>query len=512
MLLYSKKLFENFGLHSFLLPVFFVLHTYIQYYGMASSSAALEILLFIEIVFLCFFLLFLLIIRNPNKSLLVTTLSGFIFLFYGVIKDFFSDTIHAHFLAKYIVLLPLLILAEIGIIRFIFKKNDFSRINLFLNLLLIIYLLFDGISLIQHSTQSYRQGNLLVNKNILEIANLPAPAERPDIYFLVFDSYPGTDFLKQYVQYNNSLFNDSLKNKGFYIVADPNSNYNRTAFSISSTLNFEYLNNIQENTSIEPKLYNMASLTINYAVVPDVFKKNGYKIYNLSFFDLGDQHPIMKENFLVLPDKQMLLYNILSERIKREILWNFTTGRFGLKIFEKLADVNQENAVENNFKKRDFNNKAIDSLLQIATFSKGKSKFIYAHFYLPHPPFFYDSNGIKIDLDFDKIIKAMEDKPSFISYLKYTNNTILKIVDTILNHNKQSVIILQSDHGYRDFRQDKVKPYLYFKNYSAFYFPDHNYSMLYDNMSNINTFPVIFNKYFKTNIALHKDSTFFLPY
>ncbi len=512
MLLHSKKIFEKFGLHSFLLPVFFVLHTYIQYYGLASSSAALEILAVIEIAFLCFFLLFLLIFRNINKSLWVTTLSGFIFLFYGVIKDFFSDTIHAHFFAKYIVLLPLLVLAEISIIRFIFKKNDFSRINLFMNLLLVIFLLFDGISLIQHTTQSYSQENLLVSKNILDIDNLPAPAERPDIYFLVFDSYPGTDFLKQYVQYDNSIFNDSLKNKGFYIVGDPNSNYNRTAFSISSTLNFEYLNNITEKTVIEPKLYNRASLTINYAVVPDVFKKNGYEIYNLSFFDLGDQHPIMKENFLVLPDKQMLLYSILSERIKREVLWNFSTGRFGFKFFQKQANINQENVIKENYKKRDFNNKAIDSLLQIATFAKDKPKFIYAHFYLPHPPFFYDSNGIKIDLDFDKIIKAMEDKPSFISYLKYTNNTILKIVDTILNHNKQSVIIVQSDHGYRDFRQDQVKPYLYCKNYSSFYFPDQNYSMLYDTMSNVNTFPVIFNKYFRTNIALLKDSTIFLPY
>jgi hypothetical protein len=72
------------------------------------------------------------------------------------------------------------------------------------------------------------------------------------------------------------------------------------------------------------------------------------------------------------------------------------------------------------------------------------------------------------------------------------------------------LIILQSDHGFTDFEGGPSKPALFFKNYSAFYFPDKNYSSLYDTMSNINTFPVIFNKYFGMNIPLQKDTSVFV--
>jgi hypothetical protein len=74
----------------------------------------------------------------------------------------------------------------------------------------------------------------------------------------------------------------------------------------------------------------------------------------------------------------------------------------------------------------------------------------------------------------------------------------------------RALIILQSDHGFRNFEGAYSHPGFFFKNYSAFYFPDRNYSALYDTMTNINTFPVIFNKYFGTNIPMQQDTTVFL--
>ena len=140
-------------------------------------------------------------------------------------------------------------------------------------------------------------------------------------------------------------------------------------------------------------------------------------------------------------------------------------------------------------------------------------KFTYAHFYLPHPPFFYDRNGKSINVDFEDIDKTMDDKIAFISYLEYTNTIILKLADIILLHStRPPVIIIQSDHGYRDFRKTMVGSDQYFRNYSAFYFPDKNYESLYDSLSNVNTFPVILNKYFSTNIAMQKDSCIFMEY
>ncbi len=49
------------------------------------------------------------------------------------------------------------------------------------------------------------QKSLLVKNNLLDPAAIPVPATRPDVYYLVFDSYPGTGFLEDYVQYDNTL-------------------------------------------------------------------------------------------------------------------------------------------------------------------------------------------------------------------------------------------------------------------------------------------------------------------
>src|ERR1700730_3337764 len=100
-----RRFLEQYGIHSFLLPVFFALHSYIQYYGLISGKTAIHVLIEIELIFLLFFLVVLSLNRHINKSLAIITLVGFVYLYYGVIKDFLSDTLRVTFLAKYTILL-----------------------------------------------------------------------------------------------------------------------------------------------------------------------------------------------------------------------------------------------------------------------------------------------------------------------------------------------------------------------------------------------------------------------
>ncbi len=113
-------------------------------------------------------------------------------------------------------------------------------------------------------------------------------------------------------------------------------------FSISSTLNFEYLRGITNNVLLELKHHNQAKLSIEHAVVPAVFTHLGYKTYNLSIFDLAGHPALFPENFLVLPEIQMLLYNTLSERIRRDVLWHLILLDHKSNISEKEARDNDE--------------------------------------------------------------------------------------------------------------------------------------------------------------------------
>jgi len=43
---------------------------------------------------------------------------------------------------------------------------------------------------------------------------------------------------------------------------------------------------------------------------------------------------------------------------------------------------------------------------------------------------------------------------------------------------------------------------------NAYYFPDNDYSLLYPEISPVNSFRVILNKYFKTGLSLLKDDAY----
>ena len=509
-----KKVIEKPWMLIFLLPAFFVLHSYLQYFGLVSVRTALKILGVMIFLFVLVFLGLLAITKTIQRSAHITLWFGFIILFYGVIKNFFKSVPGLYFMSRYAVLIPFLFIVSIFVTIRIIRKQDFSKLDRFLNTLLILFLVTDTIIMAYAGASVFMQSNKMVKNNIVKTDAITVSPERPDTYFLVFDSYPGTTFLEHYLKYDNSPLNVILKKKGFYVAGNPRSNYNRTALSMASTLNFEYLQGVNSQSVIEPRYYNQASLSIEHSAALAIFIHSGYKIFNLSFFDL-EQHPsISKENFLVLADDKMLLYNTLIENFRRDLLWHFP---WALDANEKDIRSQPQTGIKyvmnTGFRKRNFNNAIIDSLQKIPSQYSNKPKFVYAHFYLPHPPFFYDSNGRELPVNSETVEQTMQCNTCFLSYLEYTNKVMLKTVEAILDGpGKPPVIIIQSDHGYRDFAKSFVGEDQYFKNYSAFYFPDRNYTMLYDTISNINTFPVIFNKYFKTNIPLQKDTSTFLPY
>src|ERR1700716_449127 len=113
---------QKWGIHCFLLPVFFVLHNYKQYYGLVSSAVAIKTLLIILGICLLLFLLMVAIMGDTNKSMQLITLFGFVVLLYGVIKDFLNITLHATFFSKYVVLLPIVLTITIILTIVILRK------------------------------------------------------------------------------------------------------------------------------------------------------------------------------------------------------------------------------------------------------------------------------------------------------------------------------------------------------------------------------------------------------
>jgi hypothetical protein len=171
--------------------------------------------------------------------------------------------------------------------------------------------------------------------------------------------------------------------------------------------------------------------------------------------------------------------------------------------FVKILESSQRTDFRKNKNKlKQFNQVVFDSLSQIIATENIKPKFVYAHLEMPHSPYIFDSAGKEFPDSMLLSTNNLTKRNMFKSYISYVNKKTTVLTNSILNGtNHQAIIIIQSDHGCRDSEITTNKDDA-FRNYSAFYFPDRDYSMLYDSMSNINTFRVVLNKYFGQKLHL----------
>ena len=105
--------------------------------------------------------------------------------------------------------------------------------------------------------------------------------------------------------------------------------------------------------------------------------------------------------------------------------------------------------------------------------------------------------------------------------MAYLNIELKEIINSILaDSDRPTIIILQSDHGPRSFLNwDNIEKSNFKETLSilnAYYFYDGNYDQLYEKISPVNSFRVIFDQYFGLEYNLLDDrsymSTWSTPY
>jgi phosphoglycerol transferase MdoB-like AlkP superfamily enzyme len=96
---------------------------------------------------------------------------------------------------------------------------------------------------------------------------------------------------------------------------------------------------------------------------------------------------------------------------------------------------------------------------------------------------------------------------TYIAQVNYANTVMKELVEHIKKHNKpNTIIIIEGDHGFRHFTDSLNNPYCV-PNFTAIYFPDKNYSKLYDTMTPVNIFRILFDQYFHQDFPLLKDQS-----
>lgn len=362
-------------------------------------------------------------------------------------------------------------------------KRKLINITLILNAASLGLIIMPIFNIISCSLSSYNNNKLMSyardNKNLTIIKKY-----KPDIYYLIFDRYPSNQALERIFNYDNSKFTQFLSNKGFYVISRALTNYPRTSYSLASSLNVNYLDNIVERVD-DKGLFDL----IQDNVVFDKLKKLGYEIIHLgSFWSYTRQNRNADIN---------INYSFLSE---------FSMMLYRYSILYPIGSIcGLDNRREQWYRER----MKFKELLQIP--KNRKASFTFGHFILPHHPHVFKRNG-----DFLPRHEFLQRKleANFIEQLIYANTKITEFVNTALSESRQPpIIIIQADEGPRPFvefsARDSNSTRLARQSIlNAYFLPGFKNKLSLRDITPVNTFRVIFNSYFGTDYPMLQNRCF----
>ena len=314
---------------------------------------------------------------------------------------------------------------------------------------------------------------------------------KPDIYYFLVDGYASQWELKNFYGNNNQEFIDYLTKKGFYVVPESRSNYAKTEFSLPTILNFDYLEALSAGGIVSAETTNTDRLLQDHAI-GRFLKSQGYTYIHFgSWWDATYQNRYadINVNKGYMPEFPQILYKSIEP---------FLPFKFAFLDVRRL----QWHRAFYQF----------DELSKVPT--RKEPTFTFAHF-ITHSPFVFNQDGSFVEQEARGITK--EGRAQYLGQLLFLNKKLEVLIEAIMAESEiPSIIIIQSDHGSRDTVDESVldvhdysDEYLQrrLRNFSAYYLPlDDN--MLYNTITPVNTFRVIFNTYFGTDYKILPDKSF----
>jgi len=342
---------------------------------------------------------------------------------------------------------------------------------------------------------SPRSAHALGADNAPVDADLVAPANPPDVYYFILDSYGRQDVLDMAYDYDNTEFLNALKERGFYVGACSQSNYVRTEISLASSLNMMYLQDLDNEFKPESTARRTLWNSLKHSAVRYNFENMGYKTVD---FATGFAWNELEDSDVFIAPPPFT--SGLSEF--EGLFLRTTLARYA----QDFGCVDPDAVMGQAFRDR-FNN-IFDSMSKIAKMPE--PTFAYVHVISPHPPFVFDPEGNPTyppdfwneqrEYPYDMYTKG------YTNQLTYLNQKTLDAIDTLLaESDTPPIIILQGDHGPWMQPKDRRMWIL-----NAYYLPEHN-DELYSTITPVNTFRLVFNAYFGGNYDMLEDVSYFSP-
>jgi hypothetical protein len=493
---------HNLTLHPFLFAIYPILFLTANNIGQFSFEQLLRPIIIVLLMAFLLMSLFGLAAKNFSQGALSASIILILFFSYGHVhilmeKDFPPLSHHTMLGSLWMVLLILGMWAK-------WKIKDMASTTLALNVvsvaLVIVPMLTIFPVMLQPSSIERAQ------EVPIESQNRSSESDLPDIYYIILDGYARSDVLAELYDVDNSEFITFLEDSGFYVAKDSHTNYLQTVFSLSSTLNLEYINylgtELGENNQNLDQPINM----IQDSLVRRFLEKNGYETVA---FQTGSGMTMLTDADYFIPFKpslvtelEFLLLTTSATRVMETYLENlynpFTClGQYEsvLHVFEKLPEIAE----------------------------RAGPKFVFVHVMSPHPPFIFDTNGNLVvsgscsGLDGNRFEGSHDEyKTGYSVQITYLTQLVQKAVEKILASSKNPpIILIQSDHGSGLLTNfDSIYETCFRERaaiLNAYYLPGYDGADLFDKITPVNSFRIILNHYFGAKYNILEGKSYFSP-
>jgi hypothetical protein len=487
-------------LHPFLIAVYAVLALYahnIEELQFTNAVRPLIVSLFAASLLL---LALRALLKDWHKAALITSLALILFFSYGHVYNGLRPLLPAGaLLIRHRLLAPLWLSAfTLGTWWINQRIKDLHLPNQALNVIAIVALVFP---LLQAGSFFISDLSSASTQPQATVLDSPSSSRKPDIYYIILDAYGRDDTLMQLFSFDNTPFLDKLAGMGFYVARCSQSNYAQTQLSLSSSLNLNYLQTIDEKYSGKTGNNKRTGL-------PRMIKRSAARQfleglgYTTIAFETGFHWTEFTDAdiYLTRNNAHMAQLSMIGGITDFETLLLKTSA--GLLIADGAVSLPESFHAYLDNPEKEHRERVLFILDKLGELpARPGPKFVFAHIVSPHPPFVFSPDG-----EFSH--KNNEDMSGYVDQIGYLNNRLEQVLAKIIAESQSPpVIIVQADHGML-LSSPKTRVSIL----SAYYLPDGGDRLLYESISPVNTFRLIFDYYLGRDYNLLEDVTYYSNY
>lgn len=441
-------------------------------------------------------------VKDWQRAAMYSSVILLLFISYGqVLTALKTVTLMGEIIGRHRYLIPAFLiisgLALWGVSRLGKQLKTISNAANILSLALVIFPLYQLAANNVMTAQNERRNAVSVSG--ITMNGHESVNEKPDVYYIILDMYGRDDVLLDRFHYDNSGFLAQLEDLGFVVARCSVTNYNMTELSLASSFNMNYLDTLGSQYNAGSKDRSGLPSLIHHSAVRSIFEGMGYRFINFetgfTFTEIRDADEFLVPSYVELKNQQNPIrvnaFESLLIKTTAFVILSDVQTKWLTPVADAL-DMRRVHVVRELY--------LLDKLPTLA--SEKEPKFVYAHILIPHPPFVFTKDGVTLELpsSYGEDGKGPNAKDYSVGYrrqLDYINMRLIPILQQIIRDSATApIIILQGDHGV-----DPKRSFIL----NAYYLPGQEKNPVWQEISPVNTFRVVFNTYFNGKFEILPD-------